>query len=510
MQNWRVELFTHLAASWRYRWQGLAAAWLVCVCGWFWVATVPNTYESSAQVYIDTNGLLNPLLKGLAVTADPNQEIAVMLQMLLTDPTLERIVRATNPKSSSFSSNQMQDAVANLRKQISLKTLSAKDIYGITYRDQDPAYAQSVAQTLVSVLIDTSLGGQRRDADSVGSFLDNQIASYQQKLVAADQRRAEFKTQHLDFFARGGDKPGGAADVVAAQTSVAQAQTALDEAIRRRDSLQLQLKDTPQTLDVNTPLPATMDRAGTAISQRTQMAAAVARLTELRTRYTDSHPEVISQKRLIARLKSEKSDEQGSGSISNPSYTMMLSKLADTETDVATYRSRLEEAQKQLERAKSMAATAIGLQRQYENIDRDYQVLQRNYQELVSRRESAKITQAAGDQHGSFVFRVISPPVKPDRPVGPNRLLMDVGVLAAGLAAGVGVAFALGFLSGTFVNLQQIKDAIDLPILGAVTTVRTQADMSGALRSNLLFATGLGVLMISWMAVLYHFYTALR
>jgi hypothetical protein len=188
---------------------------------------------------------------------------------------------------------------------------------------------------------------------------------------------------------------------------------------------------------------------------------------------------------------------------------MMLSKLADTETDVATYRSRLEEAQKQLERAKSMAATAIGLQRQYENIDRDYQVLQRNYQELVSRRESAKITQAAGDQHGSFVFRVISPPVKPDRPVGPNRLLMDVAVLAAGLGAGVGVAFALGFLSGTFVNLQQIKDAIDLPILGAVTTVRTQADMSGALRSNILFATGLGVLMISWMAVLYHFYTAL-
>src|SRR6185312_8950986 len=135
MQNWRVELFTHLAAGWRYRWQGLAAAWLVCVCGWFWVATVPNTYESSAQVYIDTNGLLNPLLKGLAVTADPNQEIAVMLQMLLTDPTLERIVRATNPKSSTFSSDRMQDAVANLRKQISLKTLSAKDIYGITYRD---------------------------------------------------------------------------------------------------------------------------------------------------------------------------------------------------------------------------------------------------------------------------------------------------------------------------------------------------------------------------------------
>ena len=510
MQSWRVDLLTYLAATWRYRWQGLAAAWIVCLIGWLWVASTPNTYESTAEVYIDTHGLLNPLLKGIAVTNDPNQEIAVMLQMLLTDPTLERIVRATNPNSSSMSPEQMHDAIAGLRKQISLKTLSAKDVYSVTYRDRNPAYAQSVAQTLVSVLIDTSLGGQRRDADQVGSFLDSQIASYQQKLVAADQRRAEFKTRNLEFFARGGDKAGGAGDVVAAQAAVTQAQTDLNEAIGRRDSLQSQLKETPKTLDVNAPLPATMDRTGTAISQRTQLAAAIARLTDLRTRYTDSHPEVISQKRLVARLKSEKPDDlAGNGSISNPSYTMMLSKLADTETEVATYRNRLEEAQKRLEQAKSMAATAISLQRQYENLDRDYQVLQKNYEELVSRRESAKITQAAGDQHGSFVFRVISPPVKPDRPIAPNRLIMSAAVLVAGLGTGVGLAFALGYLSGVFVNLRQLKEAIDLPILGAVTTVRTAADISGALRSNLLFATGLSILVISCMVVLYRFHTPL-
>ena len=78
---------------------------------------------------------------------------------------------------------------------------------------------KSVAQTLVSVLIDFSLGGQRRDADQVGTFLDNQIANYEQKLEAADKRRADFKTAHLEFFAStpNGDKVGGAGDVVAAQ-----------------------------------------------------------------------------------------------------------------------------------------------------------------------------------------------------------------------------------------------------------------------------------------------------
>src|SRR3954447_17622485 len=114
MQNWRLDLFTYLGATWRYRWYGLAAAWVVCLCGWFWVASTPNSYESTAEVYIDTHGLLNPLLRGLAITNDPNQEISVMLQMLITDPTLERILRATNPTASSMSSSQMQDAVAGL------------------------------------------------------------------------------------------------------------------------------------------------------------------------------------------------------------------------------------------------------------------------------------------------------------------------------------------------------------------------------------------------------------
>jgi polysaccharide chain length determinant protein (PEP-CTERM system associated) len=510
MQSWRVDFFTYLAATWRYRWQGLAAAWVVCLCGWFWVAATPNTYESVAEVYIDTNGLLNPLLRGLAVTNDPNQEIAVMLQTLLTDPTLERIVRATNPNASKMSQEEMHDAVASVRKRISLKTLSAKDVYSITYRDRAPAYAQLVAQTLVSVLIDTSLGGQRRDADQVGNFLDAQIANYQQKLVAADQRRAEFKTLHLDFFAKGGDRPGGVTDVVAAQAGVTQAQTELNEATDRRDTLRSQLKETPKTLDVNAPLPATMDRTGTAISQQAQLAAALARLTDLRTRYTESHPEVISQKRLVARLRSEKiEDLAGNGSISNPSYTMLLSKLADTETDVATYRNRLEEAKKQLERAKGMAKSAISLQREYENIDRDYQVLQKNYQELVARRESAKITQAAGDQHGSFAFRVISPPARPDRPIAPNRFLLTTAVMIAGIGAGAGLAFALGYLSGTFVNLQQLREAIDLPILGVVTAVRNTADIANARRSNFIFATGLSFLMIASIVVLYHFHAPL-
>lgn len=511
MRNWRLELFPYLSATWQYRWYGLAAAWVVCALAWLTVAIIPNTYQSRAEVYIDTHTLLRPLLQGLAViTTDPNQEIQVMLQALLTAPTLESVVRATNPKAASMSSSQMQNAVSQLRNKISLTNLQAKDLYSIAYSDHDPAHAQSVAQNLVSVLIDSSLGGERRDADQAGAFLDSQIVKYEQKLEAADRRRADFKRAHLDFFATtpDGDKAEDAGDVVAAQSGVARAQHTLDEAADRLNSLRTHLAATSKTLSVNEPLPAAMDSTGTAISPRTQLAAAIAKLNVLRTQFADNYPDVVRQKRLVRLLESQQSSgSSDTKGISNPVYLMIMTKVADAEGEVAVDRNRLEDAKKRLEQAKTMAAKAISIQREYQDLDRDYQVQHTNYETLVSRRESANITQAAGNQQSAFVFRVISPPVKPQNPVAPNRLLLNAAALLLGIGAGAGLAFGLGQFSGRFLSMEQLKEAFELPILGAITTVRTGPDSVAARRSTAFFAAGLGMLVACCLIVLFFFHT---
>lgn len=508
MQSWQLKLllFRYLSATWQYRWHGLAAAWAVCVLGWLYVAKIPNSYQSTAKVYIDTQTLLRPLLRGLAVTLNPNQQIRVMMQELLTRPTLERVLRATDPKASSMSASQMQDAVSSFRKHISLRNLPAHGIYSISYRDTDPGHAKAVAQTLMSALIDSSLGGQRLDADQVGAFLNNQIAIYQRKLVDADKRRADFKRTHLDFFVStaGGDRLSGAGDVVAAQAAVAKAQNTLNEAIDRRKALRAQLKSTSKTLSVNSPLPAIIGHGDTAITGRGQLAAAIAKLNTLRTLYTDKYPDVVTQKRLIARLESlhsgtQSSDTQG---ISNPGYVMIMSKLADIESEVAVDHNRLKDAKKQLEKSKKLTVKAINIQREYQNLDRDYQVLHKNYETLVARRESAKLTQAAGAQQSAFTFRVISPPIKPNHPNAPHRLLLNAAVLLLGIGLGGGLAFVLGEFSGRFISMEQLKEAFELPVLGAITTVRTGRDVADVLAANTLFGAGLGLLVVSCLVIL--------
>ena len=54
-------------SMWSYRWAGLIAAWVVAVLGSVVVFRIPDRYEASARIYVDTQSILKPLMQGLAV-----------------------------------------------------------------------------------------------------------------------------------------------------------------------------------------------------------------------------------------------------------------------------------------------------------------------------------------------------------------------------------------------------------------------------------------------------------
>jgi uncharacterized protein involved in exopolysaccharide biosynthesis len=57
----RLALF-YLSGIWRYRWFVLIVAAVASPIGWAYVASLPDTYSSSARVYVDTDSVLTPLL----------------------------------------------------------------------------------------------------------------------------------------------------------------------------------------------------------------------------------------------------------------------------------------------------------------------------------------------------------------------------------------------------------------------------------------------------------------
>ena len=70
----------------RYRWHALLFAWFIAVIGWAGVMILPDNYEARAKVYVDTDTVLRPLLKGLAAENDVITEVTMMSRALLAQP----------------------------------------------------------------------------------------------------------------------------------------------------------------------------------------------------------------------------------------------------------------------------------------------------------------------------------------------------------------------------------------------------------------------------------------
>jgi polysaccharide chain length determinant protein (PEP-CTERM system associated) len=516
MQPWKIQARSHLSGAWHYRWTGIAVAWVVCALGWGIFAIVPNQFEAIAKIYLDTDTMMEPLLRGLTVSTNPDQQVSIMLNTLLTRPNLEQVVRLTSPPGANLSSGDMARAVETLQSHTSLRPLGSKNLYELAFSDKDPNRALSVSQTLISIFVDSNIGSKRKDFQGAQSFLDDKVAEYETLVREAEQRRAAFKQANLDVLSSASTPEAARAEVEKTRQDVGAAQA-------RLSSLQAQLRAIPKVIYVDGPGPiilssgtsnSAMGSGGSAIQR---LADAKQALIELQSRYTDDHPDVKAAKRQVLRLQREVADTppvgaQGSGnqSISNPIYVQMQGKASDAMTEVAFQVHRYNDALAHLETAKSMTARAIEVSTKFADLDRDYDLVHKTYQELISRREAARISRAVNDQQSTINVRVIEPPKKAPFPSAPNRPMINSVILLAGLACGLASAMALSLNAGRFFVKDQLMAEFDYPIIGVVSRLERGEEAIMMRKAYRTLAASLLVLLCSYVGVMLIFDGSLR
>ena len=72
-------------------------------------------------------------------------------------------------------------------------------------------------------------------------------------------------------------------------------------------------------------------------------------------------------------------------------------------------------------------------------------------------------------------FRLIDPPRVSPKPVAPNRMLLLLLVFAIAIGAGGFTAFAASQLRPVFHDARSLQSVVDLPLLGIVTLVVSDA-----------------------------------
>ena len=135
-------------------------------------------------------------------------------------------------------------------------------------------------------------------------------------------------------------------------------------------------------------------------------------------------------------------------------------------------------------------------------IERDYQVMKDQYDQLLTQREQIALRGQAQTQTDAVKFSVIDPPTTPRTPTAPNRPLLLTGVLIAGLLGGLGGAFAMAQVQGTFPTQQRLEKVAGIPVIGSIGEMLTRAQSERRSQRLKWFAAGAAGLVGGYVLLL--------
>ena len=476
------QLFTAARGMWKHRWLGLLVAWVVTAIGTFVVLSVPDKYEASARIFVDTQSILKPLMAGLAVQPNVDQQVMMLSRTLISRPNVEKLVRMADLDLKAQSGGAHDALIDGLMKTLEIKNVGRDNLYVLSYRDVSPDKAKRVVQSLVSIFVESSLGDTRKDSNTAKQFIDEQIKTYLTKLQEAESRLKDFKIRNIELQNADGTDMAGQLNAVSGQLS--QARLELREAENGRDAAKRQLEaEKLQNADITSRSllqESAMSIATPEIDARID--AQRRSLDTLLQRYTEDHPDVAGARRMIKELEAVKRKEvqelrktamtnPASGSSNSLVYQELNRLLAASEVQVASLRARVGEYEARLSRARELMKTAPQIEAQFSQLNRDYEINKKRYDELVTRRESAALSGDLDSAAGVANFRLIDPPRASSQPVAPNRLLLLPLALLAALGAGLAAAFIASQLRAVFYDARSLREAVGLPLLGVVTLV---------------------------------------
>jgi polysaccharide chain length determinant protein (PEP-CTERM system associated) len=504
-------ILEQIRGVWRFRWTAMLVAWVVCLLGWLVVLAMPDTYSAWARVYVDTRTRLSQVTQGIADSNIASQAEAVR-EALLGGPQLEKVARLSMPGYASASLEQQAAIIDGLRKRLQVDATGGErnrpaDLYTITYTHEDRHIAHRVVDQLLKLFLANALGGSQEGSEQAQQFLTQQIAEYDKKLAAAENRLADFKRQNAGLV------PGATGDYFTRlhgeTDDLDKDRSALTVAVQKRDELQRQLSSEGPLMGSSAGrVNAAAGGAGGAGGADTASAIreTQARLDELLLRFTDKHPDVIAARRTLEDLKKRQQVEieairrgdqaaiAASGLAANPVYQGIKLQLSQTDVEVAAARRQVADREGKIAELRKMIHTAPAVEAEYARLNRDYDVTRGQYQALVERLNRAKLSDKA-EATGVVRFEVVEPPTGTDKPVSPDRIRLILVVLLGGLAAGIGAAYVMHQLRPVFVSMRQLTELTQLPVLGVVSMTWLERHQSQARHAVWVYSMAVAVLI---------------
>ncbi|WP_371187625.1 XrtA system polysaccharide chain length determinant [Thalassotalea maritima] len=491
-----------LLSIWHKKHYAIISSWLICPLAWLAISSMPDQYESEARVYVDTQSLIRPLMRGLMVETDPNTQVNLIVKTLLSRPNLERIARMTDLDIQAETEEDYERIINNLRSDIKFSAAGRENIFTIAITEKEPELAKNIVQSALTVFIENTLGETRQDTDSAHKFLDEQIEDYEKRLLESETRLKNFKQQYSGFLE--GDTVNFRQALAAEKARLKEAELALREAQTRLDSAQAQLVGEEPVFGLYS---GNSGANSFTTEYDSRLIALQQRIDEMLLLYTERHPDIKELKRRYDDLNAlreeeieryievQKNNPQAVTNLNeNPVYQDMKIQANNLQNEVASLKVRVNDYRQRVQGLETNILAIPEIDAKLTALNRGYDITKARYEELLERKETAMLAQEAERTTEKIQFRVIDPPKLPLEPSGPYRVLYFIASFIVALAAGFGIAFLQIQINPTVISSNQLTRTTKLPVFGVISATENLNIMTKYKRQNRLFIVSTSVL----------------
>ncbi len=426
------------AILWQRRWWiiipfivGIAASVAAAVL-------IPPRYEANAIMLVQPAQVPDQVAGGLDNSLI-ERRIAGIKQQVTSRPDLIELINRHGLYANERTSKPLSDVIDKMRDNIALTpttvklpTSGADDrtvAFNLTFDYSEAAPAQAVVQDLMDRILDLDANGNLEQATNTAQFLSDQAQNIQDQI-------SKVQAQLADVNARYGRILGSAGTVITGGTGSYDVQIA---ELQRDNSNLIAQKEAAESSDTRDPVVKNAEAA----------------LAAARAIYSEDHPDVV-----IAKQRLKEARELAKSNSQKLPLNTIDQQIAFNNSQIAQLRAAKSRDEAQISSQLAAQARAPEVQQQVSALQQKLSGLNQQYQDVQKNLLAAKAGVRAEDEQMGERLAVVQPPVIPDTPIWPNRMLI--------LAIGAAGSLALGMVLAGAVELLR-RPIRDPRILSAIT-----------------------------------------
>ncbi|MBC7983062.1 MAG: lipopolysaccharide biosynthesis protein [Candidatus Obscuribacterales bacterium] len=537
------------------------------LCALFW----PPTFVSTGTILIEQQELPADLVRS-TISSFADQRIQIITQRVMTTENLLRIIDRYKLYEQIRKTKPREVLIGKLRDNIGFEMISAEVIdprhgnptkatiaFSISFKDRSASTAAQVANELVSLYLQENIDSRKRRTADASNFLGDESERLNTTIVELQAKLATFKEQHLN------DLPelAGINQQILTRTDeeVREVDTrlrSLDQQIVYLDAQLAQLSPTAQVYTstgervmapadrlkylraeqarvsglyaANHPDVVRIQREIAGLEKQTgsvetlndlerQLQDATTKRAAASERYGAEHPDVAQLDRLIDGLQTRVvtaraapptaqsvSDNAGAD---NPGYIQIKAQREASANERRSLEQKRSDLSAKLLNLETRLAKTPAVERDYMALTRDLENNQLKYREVRQKQMEAQVAQNMEDDRKGERFTLIEPPLVPEEPASPNRLvIMVLGVFLA-MGAAVGVVAVIETLDTSVRNKRDLESLLNVAPLAVLPFIETQAERGMRAQRQRLSLAGMAGTAVLAVALMHFFYKPL-